>query len=166
MVVLVLCSPADWSREPSPLVVALPAAVVNKELRWTQEMWKEVREEQGKATEPRPQSAQGQSHSLNPAGLAPSLCCGQAEQGGKCHLGSHLKEFLQAVGFYYKQSSNGVISVSVCGGRVGVGREAGLEWHRACPCDLFLLPEPGQPPWVEALRTLLLLLLERILCPA
>lgn len=35
-------------------------------------------------------------------------CCRQAEWG-KCHLGSHLKRVLQAVGFYYKQPGAGVI---------------------------------------------------------
>lgn len=40
--------------------------------------------------------------------------------------GSHLKEVLQAMGFYDKQFSNSVISASICGGRVRVGSGAAL----------------------------------------
>lgn len=70
--------------------------------------------------------------------------CGQAEQG-KCHLGSHLKGVLQALGFYYKQPSAGVIPAWLRGGKAGLG--AGLPLHTQGSTELTPEGTPqAEPP--------------------
>lgn len=72
-------------------------------------------------------------------------CCGQAERG-KCHLGSHLKGVLQALGFYYKQPSAGVIPAWLRGGRAGL--RAGLPLHTQGSTELT----SGGTPWAKPRR--------------
>lgn len=49
------------------------------------------------------------------------------------------------MGFYYKKSSNGVISASVCGGRVGVGSRDALRTRRGTDISLGTAPA-ARPP--------------------